>query len=120
MHSKKNIHRKNALNTGLKFIYIKKFSVAKNTNFNKCFSQKFSNQIKNNIFGEDEPVQSNDSIKKENNSSKLNEIIDNLSVVYKDKVLKELTISKDSQEISKLAGTFMMELEVFFSTNEKV
>ncbi len=88
-------------------------------NFNKCFSQNFSNQVKNNIFGEEESV-SNDSFKKEINPSKFNEIMDILNNLYKDKVLKELANSNDSQEISKLAGTFIMEIEVFFSTNERL
>jgi len=75
----------------------------------------------NNIFGgEEDPIVSNDLVKKEHNSPKYKEIIDALNVLYKDKALKELANSKDSQEISKLAGTFIMELEVFFSTNERV
>ena len=76
--------------------------------------------MKNNIFAEEEPVATNDSIKKETNSPKYKDIMDSLNVLYKDKVLKELANSKDSQEISKLAGTFIMELEVFFSTNERI
>lgn len=76
--------------------------------------------MKNNIFGEEEPVSSYDSIKKEINPSKFNEIMDSLNNIYKDKVLKELANSNDSQEISKLAGTFIMELEIFFSTNERI
>ena len=46
--------------------------------------------------------------------------MDSLNNLYKDKVLKELANGNDSLEISKLAGTFIMELEVFFSTNEKI
>ncbi len=76
--------------------------------------------MKNNIFGEEEPITSNDLIKKEINPSKFNEILDRLNNLYKDKVLKELANSNDSQEISKLAGTFIMELEIFFSTNERI
>lgn len=76
--------------------------------------------MKNNIFAEEEPVATNDSNKKETNPSKYKDIMESLNVLYKDKVLKELANSKDSQEISKLAGTFIMELEVFFSTNERI
>lgn len=75
--------------------------------------------MKNNIFNEEEQ-DSNDLNKKDTNLSKLNEIMDSLNNLYKDKVLKELANYNDSQEISKLAGTFIMELEVFFSTNEKI
>jgi len=75
--------------------------------------------MKNNIFGEDENSP-NEVIKKEPNPSRLNDIIDNLNNLYKDKTLKDLANNSESQEISKLAGTFIMELEVFLSTNEKV
>lgn len=75
--------------------------------------------MKNNIFGEEEPDPKNDSTKKESNPSKINEILDSLNILYKDKVLRELANTRDSQEVSKLAGTFIMELEVFFSTNQR-
>lgn len=110
----------------VKFIifFIKKFYLAKNTNFNKCFSQKFSSNLnnqnsKNNIFVEEEIIQ-NEKSPKDINMTKFNDIIDNLNTIYKDKNLKELANKTQTAEIKKLAGTFITELEVFLSTNEKI
>lgn len=75
--------------------------------------------MKNNIFG-DEYENIDSGIKKDKNSSKYNEILDNLNNLLKDKILKELGNNSESQEIAKLAGTFILELEVFLSTNEKI
>ena len=75
--------------------------------------------MKNNIFGEEEPVL-NDLFKKDYNPAKFNDIMDSLQNLYNDKILKELANSNVSQEISKLSETFILELEVFFSTNERI
>jgi len=75
--------------------------------------------LKNIIYGDDE-ISVNDLVKKESNPSRLNDILDNLNNLYQDKNLKQLANNNESQEIAKLAGTFIMELEVFLSTNEKV
>ncbi len=75
--------------------------------------------MKNIIYGDDE-ISVNDLVKKESNPSRLNDILDNLNNLYQDKNLKQLANNNESQEIAKLAGTFIMELEVFLSTNEKV
>lgn len=89
---------------------------------NKCFSQKFSNHIKNNIFFEEEPRVNAKEInyKESGNFAKCNEIFDCLSLIYKDRILKELANNSESQELAKLAGTFILELEIFFSTNERI
>lgn len=75
--------------------------------------------MKNNIYAEDENSP-NENLKREFNSPKLNDILESLNNLYKNKLLKDLSLNNDNQDISKLAATFILELEVFLSTNEKI
>jgi len=88
-------------------------------NQNKCLGQKSSNPMKNNIYAEDENSHI-ENTKRDFNSSKLNDILETLNNLYKDKLLRDLSLNNENQDISKLAATFIFELEVFLSTNEKI
>ena len=80
----------------------------------KCVNQKSSN--KNNIFGNEET--SEELVwKKDSYPGKLNDIMDNLNNIFKDKNLKELGKVTDSQEISQLANMLYTEMEIFISTH---
>ena len=82
----------------------------------KIFNQKSSN--KHNIFGNEEP---NEEVvwKKDTLPGKLNDILENLNNIFKDKNLKELTRVTDSQEVPKLANMLYNEIEIFLSTHQK-
>ena len=82
----------------------------------KIINQKSSN--KHNIFGNEEP--SEEIVwKKDTYPGKLNDILDNLNTIFKDKNFKELTRVKDSQETPKLANMLYNEMEIFLSTHQK-
>ena len=65
----------------------------------KCLNQKSSN--KNNIFGNEEISEENVQ-KKDSYPGKLNDILDILNTIFKEKNLKELRKVTDSPEILQL------------------
>lgn len=85
--------------------------------------EKNSTKIKNNIFNEEiiEEDLIHIGIKSNSNSSKMNEILDNLNLIKKDQNLKELgnLKEKENQEISVLANILYNELEIFLTTHLK-
>ena len=80
----------------------------------KCINEK--SPIKNNIFGSEETSEEN-VLKKDSYPGKLNDILDNLNTIFKDKNLKELGKVTESQEISQLANMLYTEMEIFISTH---
>ncbi len=82
----------------------------------KIYNQKTTN--KHNIFGNEEP--SEEIVwKKDTYPGKLNDILENLNNIFKDKNLKELIKLNDTNEVPKLANMLYNELEIFLSTHQK-
>lgn len=83
----------------------------------KIFNQK--NERKQNIFGTEDSSNEEMIWKKDTFPGKLNDILDNLNYIFKEKSLLGLMKITDSQEIPKLANLLYNELEIFLSTHQK-
>ena len=92
--------------TSKNIVFIEKLYLAKDKNYHKCLSQKKNMKQKRNIFLNEDIL-----ILEKNKTNGHHEILENLIIIHRDKSLKGLIDNFSNQEISNLAGLFLLELE---------